>query len=373
MRALKILLFTLLGVAALVIGAVLTLGPGIVESQQNRVTEHAAFEVSPEAQNLHDRLVVADWHADTMLWNRSLLKRSDRGHVDLPRMQDGNLAVQVFTAVTKSPAGQNYLANSAEARDNITLLAIVQRWPLRTWNSLLERAVYQAERLHGYADGSDGLFRVVTTASELDTALEERAAGADLTIGLLGLEGAHALEGELANLDILEEAGYRIIGLQHFFDNELGGSLHGTGEVGLTDFGRQVVAEIENRGMVMDLAHSSPRVAVEAIQMTDSPVIVSHTGIYSHCRTQRNFADLLMMEVARTGGVVGIGFWSDHVSIGSDWDGAVQVAIDASELAALTQALMDEGFSEQQIAKIMGGNLLRVLRERLGQARPPEA
>ena len=220
-------------------------------------------------------------------------------------------------------------------------------------------------------------------------ALGDRAGGANVTMGLLAVEGAHALEGHLANLDRLEEAGFRIIGLHHFFDNELGSSLHGEGEVGLTDFGRQVVAEIERRGMVLDLAHSSPRVAMDALQMTDMPVVVSHTGIFSHCQTKRNFPDQLMKEVANAGGVVGIGFWAkvtcddspedvagairaavdllgdDHVSLGSDWDGTVRVAMDPSELSALTQALMDAGFSEEEIVKIMGGNFLRIVRERL--------
>ncbi|MDP2567238.1 peptidase M19, partial [Pseudoalteromonas marina] len=74
--------------------------------------------------------------------------RADRGQVDLPRLIEGNVALQVFTAVTKSPAGQNYEENSSEAMDNITLLAMGQLWPVDTWSSLHERARYQAARLH---------------------------------------------------------------------------------------------------------------------------------------------------------------------------------------------------------------------------------
>ncbi len=389
MRILKLGLLLLGLVFIIGVVAFFALGPSIVERRENTFTVHEPYEVSAEAQALHRQLIIADWHADTLLWKRDFLQRSSRGHVDLPRMQEGNQAIQVFAAVTKTPAGLNYEENSAEAFDNITALAVGQLWPIRTWGSLLERAIYQADKLQEFAKMSDGQFRVITNKTELEAALGDRAGGANVTMGLLAVEGAHTLEGHLANLDRLEEAGFRIIGLHHFFDNELGSSLHGEGEVGLTDFGRQVVAEIERRGMVLDLAHSSPRVAMDALQMSDMPVVVSHTGIFSHCKTKRNFPDQLMKEVANAGGVVGIGFWAkvtcddspkgiagairaavdllgdDHVSLGSDWDGTVQVAMDPSELSALTQALMDAGFSDEQIVKIMGGNFLRIVRERL--------
>ena len=98
-------------------------GPGYIERQQNPVTAHAPWPVSQAAEALHARLVIGDWHADSLLWDRDLTQRSDRGQVDLPRLIAGNVAVQVFTTVTKSPAGQNYEANSAAARDNITARA----------------------------------------------------------------------------------------------------------------------------------------------------------------------------------------------------------------------------------------------------------
>jgi microsomal dipeptidase-like Zn-dependent dipeptidase len=165
--------------------------------------------------------------------------------------------------------------------------------------------------------------------------------------------------------------------------------LHGTGSKGLTDFGRKVVAAIEERNLVLDLAHSSPQVAKDVLAMTDMPIIVSHTGIHSNCPVKRNFEDALMRDIAATGGVVGIGYWADvtcddsplgvaktiraavdvvgedHVSLGSDFDGSVPTAFDTAEVAAITQALMVQGLSEPQIRKVMGGNMLRVLRERL--------
>ncbi|TCL09873.1 microsomal dipeptidase-like Zn-dependent dipeptidase [Shimia isoporae] len=380
----RLLLMVVLAVAGFFV-----IAPGFVEKSRNVVAEHSPFDISPDAQTLHDSLVIGDWHADTLLWKRDPLKRADRGHVDVPRMQEGNVALQVFAAVTKSPAGQNYEENSADAQDNITLLAIGQLWPVATWDSLYERARYQAERLHKAANNSDGQLRVITSKADLDQLLADRAAGQRVSGGLLGIEGAHALEGNFDNLQGLEDVGYRVIGLHHFFDNELGGSLHGIGDQGLTDFGRAVVTAIQDRNLVLDLAHSSPQVARDVLGMTDMPLVVSHTGIYSNCPVVRNFQDDLMREIAATGGVVGIGYWADvtcddspegvaktiraaidllgedHVSLGSDFDGSVPTVFDTSELAAVTQALIAEDLTDAQIRKVMGENMVRVLRERL--------
>lgn len=201
----------------------------------------------------------------------------------------------------------------------------------------------------------------------------------------MGMEGGHPLEGNIENLDKLYDAGYRLIGLQHFFDNELGGSLHGTSNAGLTPFGREVVLRAAEKNMIIDLAHSSPQVVKDVLAITAQPLVVSHSGIFSHCRVKRNFPDTLMKQIAATGGVIGIGYWKDvtcddtpagivrtirsaidllgedHVSLGSDFDGAVATQFDTSELAALTHEMLRQGFSKQEIHKVMGGNMLRVL------------
>lgn len=374
----------------LLIGAFFVFAPGYIERGRNAVVPHDPYPVSPAAQALHDDMIVGDWHADPLLWNRDLTKRGRYGQVDLPRLIEGGVALQVFTAVTKSPAGQNYEHNSAEAFDNITLLAVGQLWPPRTWQSLLQRALYQAEKLQGFAAEAPNSLRLIKSRADLDRLLADRAAGAKAVGGILGIEGAHPLEGRLDNLDQLEAAGYRLVGLQHFFDNALGGSLHGEGNHGLTEFGRAVVDEAVRRNMVLDLAHSSPQVARDVLAMTDIPLVVSHSGIHGHCATKRNFPDALMRDIAATGGVIGIGYWAevacgdiapagvarmiraaidtvgeDHVSLGSDFDGSVETAFDTSELPALTQALLDEGLTEPQIRKVMGENMVRVLRARL--------
>lgn len=382
-------LWRLAGVLVLGAGTFFTLAPRIAENGQNAVTPHAPWPVSPEAAALHARLFVGDWHSDALLWGRSLLMRSTRGHVDLPRLRAGHVALQVFTTVTKSPAGQNYEQNSASARDNITALMIAEARPPQTWFSLMARGLDQAARLNATAAKAPEQLTVIRTRADLDALVAARAAGAETVGGLLGAEGGHVLEGRIENLGRLYDAGFRLMGLTHFFDNELGGSLHGEDNAGLTPFGREVVAEMVARHMVIDLAHASPQMARDVLAMPGTRPIVSHTGIHGTCPTKRNFPDELMQAIVAKGGVVGIGFWDeavcdatpagiaksitaavallgeDHVSLGSDFDGAVTTELDSSELAAITQALMDTGMSEAVIAKVMGGNMLRYLRETL--------
>ena len=365
------------------------LAPGMVENSQN-ATLPGAPEPSEAALALHQRLVIGDWHSDALLWDRDLRQRSTRGHVDLPRLRDGNVALQVFTTVTKSPSGLNYEHNSAEASDDITLLFIAQARAPRTWFDLTERALDQAAKLTATAKAAPDELRIIRTKADLAGHLADRAAGATVVGGLLGAEGGHAFAGSIENYERLHDAGFRLIGLTHFFDNELGGSLHGeagTEGTGLSAFGREVVARMIADRMVIDLAHASPAMAREVLATPGARPIVSHTGVHGHCRTQRNFTDDILRGVAAKGGLVGIGFWDevncantvaasadsilaavalvgeDHVSLGSDFDGAVTTPLDASQLASLTQVLLDKGLAETTIAKVMGGNMMRYLAE----------
>nr|WP_111298834.1 membrane dipeptidase [Paracoccus saliphilus] len=372
------------------LAAFLAFAPAYVERMLNPLTMPAeGWPVTSEAQALHDSLVIGDWHSDALLWDRDLLARVDRGHSDVPRLLEGNMALQVFTTVTKSPSGQNYEHNSSEAGDSITPLFIGQLRPPRAWFSLRERALVQAEALHRAAERAPDRLRVIRTKADLQALLADRAAGQLVLGGLLGSEGGHPLEGELANLQVLYDAGFRLMGLTHFFDNELGGSLHGEGGsgAGLSDFGRQVVDRMMQLGMVIDVTHAAPRMVEDVLAIPGTRPVLSHTGITRHCSSPRNLPDELVSRIAAAGGIIGIGFWSDvvcgktpadiaaaiaaaikvagedHVSLGSDWDGSVDSPIDAAHLPALTQALLDQGLTEAQIAKVMGGNMMAYLAE----------
>lgn len=391
-RILRRLVLTLLALALAAAVLVAVLGPAWIERRLNPVTNAGdKVAVSARAQALHDSLVIADWHSDALLWDRDLLKRADRGHTDVPRLAEGNVAVQVFTTVTKSPRGQNYDHNSAEAPDNITPLFIGQLRPIPSWFSLKERALVQAEALNRAAEAAPDSLMLIRSAQDLQTLLEARRKGARTLGAILGSEGGHPLQGDIANLRVLYGAGFRLIGLTHFFDNELGGSLHGEGGSGsgLSEFGRQVVREMQERRMIVDLAHASPQMVRDVLAMPGTRPILSHTGIHGHCPSPRNLSDDLVRAIAAKGGVIGIGYWADvncggtpadiaasvkaaialvgedHVSLGSDYDGSVDAPFDASRLAVLTQALIDAGLSDAQIAKVMGGNMIRYLAQNL--------
>ncbi|HEX8239776.1 MAG TPA: dipeptidase [Allosphingosinicella sp.] len=378
------IVYGLLALIVVAAGAFLVFGPGIVEGGMNKVVATPLPAVSERAKALHARLAIADMHADTLLWQRSLLDPSTRGQVDLPRLEAGNVALQIFSSVTKTPKGQNYDSNGADS-DNITTLAVAQLQPPRTWRSLLQRSLWHAEKLRRAEAGSRGRLRIVRSGIDVRRLLADRAAGRKVTGALLSIEGLQNLEGRLGNLDRLHAAGFRMAGLAHFFDNEVAGSMHGLAKGGLTPLGRQVVRAMEAKGMIVDIAHSSHATVAEVLAMAKRPVVSSHGGVQATCKVNRNLTDEEIRGVARTGGLVGIGYWDaavcdlrpaavaaaiahvrdlvgiDHVGLGSDFDGAVTTGFDTAGLVNVTQTLVDRGFTDEEIAKVMGGNLLRLL------------
>ena len=323
-----------------------------------------------------------------MLWGRNLLERSTYGHVDIPRLVDANVALQVFSLPTKSPRGLNIESNDATT-DNIHLLAIIELWPPRTWNSLTNRALYQAERLHRMAQASLGRFVIVGNQQDLSRFLASRQHDHNFAAGLLSIEGAHALEGKLENLDVLYRAGYRMMSPSHFFDNDIGGSSAGVHKTGLTEKGREWVRQMESKRMIIDLAHASAKTIDDVLAIATRPVLISHTGVKGTCNNNRNLTDDQIQAVAKNGGLIGIGFWDtatcgqdahaivkamryvsdkvgvEHVALGSDFDGATDEPFDVTGLVQITDAMLESGYSEQDIRSIMGGNVIQFLKKNL--------
>ncbi len=356
--------------------------PGEVEASLNKVLPHQPYPISEAARRLHASAFVVDLHSDSLLWKRDLLQESEVGHVDVPRLQRGNVSLQVFSAVTKSPEGLNYSRNT-DASDDITKLALVQMWPPRTWSSLYERAAYQLEKLYAFASKSDLV--VITTGQEFEALLARQAAGEPDIGAIYLIEGAHPLEGELQNLDRLYEQGLRIVGLTHFFDNELGGSLHGVSGEGLSEFGKDVIRRANELNMIIDVAHASPAMVSDVLDLSDAPLMLSHGGIRGSCDSERNLSDALMQRFAAQGGLIGIGYWHaavcdaspegivrairyaidllgvEHVALGSDYDGTVEVPFDTSELAVLTEVMLQQGFTETEIRSVLGENARQFL------------
>jgi microsomal dipeptidase-like Zn-dependent dipeptidase len=184
-------------------------------------------------------------------------------------------------------------------------------------------------------------------------------------------------------------AGYRMMAPTHFFDNEMAGSAHGVDKGGLTEAGRKMIARMEELGMIVDIAHGSQKQIDEVLAMATRPVVVSHGGVKGTCDNNRNLSDGQLRAIAANGGLVGIGYWdtavcgtdpaaiaraqkyvidligAEHVGLGSDYDGAVDVPFDTTGLPLLTGALLAEGVNEQDIARVMGGNQIRLLAELL--------
>src|SRR5208282_2666692 len=222
------------------------------------------------------------------------------------------VAIQVFTAVTKTPRGMNIERND-DRSDNISLLMFAQLRSPSTWTSLTARALDQADRLRRFADQSGGRLTLIRSAADLARYLDRRRANPQITAGLLGIEGAHALDANIENLGPLYDAGYRLIGLTHFFDNDMAGSAHGLAKAGLTEKGRELLRRMDLRHMIVDLAHSSSRTIDDVLALATRPVIVSHTGVKGTCNNTRNLSDDQLRGVARTGGVIGIGYWDTAV------------------------------------------------------------
>jgi membrane dipeptidase len=177
----------------------------------------------------------------------------------------------------------------------------------------------------------------------------------------------------------MQVSGY--IGLSHFFDNEWAGSAHGVNKGGLTPKGKQLVRKMDSLKIIIDLAHASLQTIDDVLAITQSPLIVSHTGVKGVCDIQRNLSDKHLLEIGKRNGLVAIGLWetavcgtdekataksiryaatligADKVALGSDFDGAVETHFDVTGLPLIMEALKQEGFTPAEIEGIMGGNI----------------
>ena len=374
----------------LIVGSVLVAGvfagTRLIEEKYHRVRIQAPYDLPAATADLQQRLFVADLHADSLLWGRNLLKRSTVGHVDIPRLQQAHVSLQAFTVVTTIPRNLNIGLNGPSS-DMVRYLAIAEGWPPRTWNSPKERALYQAERLRKFESDSEGTLILLRTRSDLQRFVA--SGGTHRVAAILGAEGAQPLEGKLENLNELYDAGFRMMSPTHFTDTDFGGSASGQNRGGLTALGHKWVHLMETKNMLIDLAHASPATVKDVTGIATKPVIVSHTGVRGTCNNNRNLSDDELRSVARTGGVIGLGFWetaicgrdaqavaraihytvglvgAQHVALGSDFDGATTMPFDVTGVPRITDALNKAGLSERDIRLVMGENVVRVLSQTL--------
>ena len=336
-----------------------------------------------DAEKLHRESIVIDGHCDTILslmnrqdWpgykKRDFFTRSDRGHIDLPRLKEGGVTCQVM-AIYIQP----------------------QYKPARS----ARRAMEMLDTFHALLDESDD-FKLATTARDIE---EAKAMGK--TCALLSIEGGEAVEGSLSLLRCYYRLGVRAMGLTWNQRNDIADGVgEKSGGSGLTDFGVSLVKEMERIGMLVDVSHLSESSFWAVANLAERPFIASHSNCRALASHPRNLTDKQIEALAKKGGVIGVvccpAFVDlsrdtftlkrlcdhidhlksvvgvDHIGIGSDFDGygaplggqdAPKVVLkDVSEMPKITEELVSRGYTEEEIKKILGGNWLRVYKEVLG-------
>ncbi|MEO1291422.1 MAG: membrane dipeptidase [Pseudomonadota bacterium] len=313
-----------------------------------------------------DGLLIADLHSDTLLWGVDPHERRDSGHMDVPRLRDARVGLQVFGGPTWTPLpmknSEQALCVSCESIDQSDALFPTQ-WidRLRREKGALRRrrAFRLAERFQQMIDADrDSVLRPVLTPGDLDDLGEGR--DGKPTAVMLSLEGVHWLEPDTPRVEIeremalLRAAGYRMIAPTHRFSNGLGGASEDChGRRGLSAGGRAAIEACFEQRIAVDLAHASPALIREAAGLAlnahDGPVplIVSHAGIRASHRVARNLRDADIRAVASTGGLIGIGVWYEAVGFEKSdaWETKVERIVDA--FAAALGALRHPEFAEE--------------------------
>ena len=340
------------------------------------------MQASSQALEIHRRAPIVDLVVGSALFRDSFIAGGDGGHVDLPRLRAAGINLVGLTIATAWP----------------DLRGTLSRWHFRSLGlppaaigSNMAIAEWVIGRIHRWVEESDGGLLVVRSAADLDACLAE---GGPVGV-LIGVQGGHVLDGDVGNVARLRELGVRMFALAHVMDNGLVGSSTGRSGGGLTDYGREVITELEAQSIIVDLAHMSLVGIAEALKVLRRPFVLSHTGLTdiagsasrfrNYSSATRNIPASLADEIGAAGGLVGIvlstqllggSFLSDavatirlaidsagadHVAIGSDMDGALTMLIDVEGLPALTDALLASGLSRSVVEGVLGGNAIRFL------------
>ena len=364
-----------LAVAAYGTAALLAVLPRWLDATTNSLAllPPLATPLPAAAVALHARALVADAHADLLLWGtRSILgtdgmpfRTADGkspvglvsaaaivwqsyvapylppglpyltapvGQTDVARLRAGGVGLATLAVVTTAPWRMNTQANDDPVRwgaDRVGVKAALELWPPWEAASRLGRVRNQARRLHEAVLSSRGRVVHLRSRGDLETHVAAwkagRAGGAAApatagppngsvpTLGVvLAVEGVQCLVGQLANLDVLYAIGVRVLGLAHFHDTEAGGSSAGRAKGGLTPWGWALLRRAKEAGFIIDLAHASAATIADVLGLPDDerpPVMVSHTGLDAQCPSPRNVDDATVRAVVAAGGVIGVTFF----------------------------------------------------------------
>ena len=337
--------------------------------------------MSLSALDHHRKSVVVDTHCDTLkcltpeftrvtgsMWaDRSKIGmgvRSDLGHVDLPRLREGGVDCQVFAL--------------SSARDRTPPYA------LRTALDMIDVFYRECERNLG----------AVQPVYNHDDILE--AAEAGRVAAMLSIEGADVIEGRISMLSVFHRLGVRMVGLVHSLRNLLA---DGVGDArtggGLSELGVQAVEELDRLGMIIDVSHINDRGFWDVRDIAKGPIIASHSNSRAVCAHPRNMTDDMIKALAERGGVLGMNFapsfvhptnpcvstlvdhidhifdlvGSDHVGLGSDFDGIPSTPVgleDVTRMPNITEELIERGYGQEDLKKILGLNHRRVIKKVIG-------
>ncbi|MCW5981652.1 MAG: dipeptidase [Bryobacteraceae bacterium] len=363
--------------------AILGLFAALLLPQRRAVTDE-------EVRDVHRSALLIDMHSDVTsdtVKGVDLGARRDKGHTDLPRLREGGVGAVFFAAyVASSFAAKNQAARRTLEMIDTIRYDIVERHP------------------------ND--FMLALTADDIERARKEGKIAA-----LIGIEGGHAIEDSLRLLRTYYALGVRYMTLTHSNTNNWADS---SGDInnpkvkrhgGLTDFGRQVIAEMNRLGMMVDISHVSDETFRDVLKSSKAPVAATHSSCRAISNIARNMTDDMIRALARNRGVICINFGCeflsqksadaspyftpgakenqkippatlddvvlhidrvvklagvDAVGIGSDFDGVECVPTgleDVSKFPALTRALLERGYTAEQIRKMYGDNILRLMRE----------
>jgi microsomal dipeptidase-like Zn-dependent dipeptidase len=318
------------------------------------------------------RAPVVDLLVGSALFRNSFVT-GGRGHVDLPRLRAAGANVVGLTIATRWPNVRGSLSGW-----HFRSLGM----PAGAMGTNMAMAGWLIDRIHGWCNQSDGGLVVLRSRADLERCL---APGGPVGV-LLGVQGGHVIEGDLANLARLRAAGVRLFAPAHVMDNALVGSGTGRRAGGISDYGREVIAELEAQSIVVDLAHMSTSGIAGALPLLKRPFVLSHTGLTEISATRRNIPASLAAEVGAAGGLIGImlstrllggstldaavrtftlaieSAGADHVALGSDMDGALRMLIDVEGLPALADALLEADLEAGSVAGVVGANAVAMLR-----------
>ena len=340
-----------------------------------------------ESDSIHDEAIVIDTHSDTLLrmadpeWD--FMETHDDGHMDYPRAVAGGLNAVFLAVFFGNQTGKD--AGTAAKKALITI-----------------------DHVHRLAEKNPDRIALARSARDI-----RRASAEGRLAVLIGIEGGHIIDNSLELLRTYHRLGARYMTLTHSFHHDWADSAGiydelPVGNGGLTEFGREVIREMNRIGMMVDISHVSDDTFWDAYEVSSAPIVATHSGARAVCDHRRNLSDEMIKAIAEKSGVVQVVFFPgfldpgyrentsasgkagggndaygmpvsiliDHiehitdlvgvkyVGLGGDWDGVSQLPVgleDCSKLRVVTEALVARGYSRPEIKKILGGNILRVM------------